>query len=41
MNEAGFKTLPASLEEVVGKVLFEDIYDEDTGEVICLCKRSS
>ena len=34
MEKANIKTLAAELDEVVGKVLFEDIYDEETGEVI-------
>ena len=34
MKEAGLKRLPMTLEQVVGKVLFDDIYDEETGEVI-------
>ena len=28
--------LPATLEEIVGKVVAEDIFDEESGEVICL-----
>ncbi len=34
MAESGLKTLPMTLEQVVGKVLFDDIYDEETGEVL-------
>lgn len=34
MNDAKIKTLPADLDHVVGKVLFEDLYDEETGEVL-------
>ncbi len=34
MKEAGIDSLPLTLEQVVGKVLFDDIYDEETGEVI-------
>jgi DNA-directed RNA polymerase subunit beta len=34
MNEAGITKLPITLEQIVGKVLFNDIYDEETGEVI-------
>ena len=34
MQDSGLKKLPMSLEQVVGKVLFDDIYDEETGEVI-------
>lgn len=36
LQEGGVKIMPASLEEVVGKVLAEDIFDEKTGEVISL-----
>ena len=34
MKEAGIERLPLTLEQIVGKVLFDDIYDEETGEVI-------
>ena len=34
LNEAKIKTLPATLEQIVGKVVADDIYDEETGEVI-------
>ena len=34
INEAGIKTLPATLEQIVGKVVADDVYDEETGEVI-------
>ena len=34
MNEAGITKLPLTLEQVAGKVLFDDIYDEETGEVL-------
>lgn len=34
MVEAGITRLPIALDQIVGKVLFEDIYDEETGEVI-------
>ena len=34
MKEAGIERLPLALEQIVGKVLFDDIYDEETGEVI-------
>ena len=30
------KSLPATLEDVVGKVVAEDIFNEETGEVVCL-----
>jgi DNA-directed RNA polymerase subunit beta len=33
-NEAKFKTLPMELEQIVGKVIAQDIYDEETGEVL-------
>ena len=36
MKEAELTELPAMLEEVVGKVLLEDIFDAKTGEVIAL-----
>jgi DNA-directed RNA polymerase subunit beta len=36
MEEAGIKSIDASLEEVVGKVVSDDIFDESTGEVLCL-----
>ncbi|MEX0798074.1 MAG: DNA-directed RNA polymerase subunit beta [Bacteriovoracaceae bacterium] len=34
LNEAKVKKLPATLEEIVGKVVADDVYDEETGEVI-------
>jgi DNA-directed RNA polymerase subunit beta len=34
LNESGLKSLPISLDLVVGKVLMEDIYNEETGEVL-------
>ena len=40
MEESGLKNLPATLDEVVGKVLAEDIFDENTGEVICLANEA-
>ena len=36
IEAAKLKSLPATLEEVVGKVLAEDLFDEKTGEVIAL-----
>lgn len=36
MEEAGVKHLDADLEEVLGKVIADDIFDEATGEVLCL-----
>ncbi len=35
MREAGITLLQTSLEEVVGKVVAEDIFDQSTGEVLC------
>jgi DNA-directed RNA polymerase subunit beta len=40
MEEAKITTLPVELEEVVGKVLAEDIFNEKTGEVICLANEA-
>jgi len=40
MEEAGIKELPAELEEIVGKVIAEDIFNEKTGEVICLANEA-
>ncbi|MBD66795.1 MAG: DNA-directed RNA polymerase subunit beta [Halobacteriovoraceae bacterium] len=34
MKEAGLSKFPIELDQVVGKVLFDDIYDEETGEVL-------
>jgi DNA-directed RNA polymerase subunit beta len=34
LTESGLKKLPATLEQVVGKVILQDIYDEETGEVL-------
>ena len=36
IEEAKLKGLPASLDDVVGKVIAEDIFNEETGEVACL-----
>ena len=36
MQEAKLEGLPATLEEVLGKVLAEDIFNKETGEVIAL-----
>jgi DNA-directed RNA polymerase subunit beta len=36
IKEANIEFLPATLEEIVGKVVAEDIFDESTGEVLCL-----
>ncbi len=35
LQESGLKTLPAKLEDVIGKVVADDIYDKSTGEVVC------
>jgi DNA-directed RNA polymerase subunit beta len=37
MRNADLKRLPMQPEELVGKVAAEDVYDEDTGEVILNC----
>jgi DNA-directed RNA polymerase subunit beta len=40
MEESKILDLPIELEEVVGKVLAEDIFNEKTGEVICLANEA-
>jgi DNA-directed RNA polymerase subunit beta len=35
LQDSGLKKLPTTLEQIVGKIVAEDIYDESTGEVIC------
>jgi DNA-directed RNA polymerase subunit beta len=40
ITEAGVKALPLSLEQVVGKVVAEDIFDMTTGEVLCLANEA-
>jgi DNA-directed RNA polymerase subunit beta len=40
MEEAKITELPVELDEVVGKVLAEDIFNEKTGEVICLANEA-
>ena len=40
MEDSNIVTLPAELDEVVGKVLAEDIFNEKTGEVICLANEA-
>ena len=40
MEEAKIANLPVELDEVVGKVLAEDIFNEKTGEVICLANEA-
>lgn len=34
LKQSGLKTLPAKIEDLVGKVVADDIYDQSTGEVI-------
>ncbi|MBL7664205.1 MAG: DNA-directed RNA polymerase subunit beta [Bacteriovoracaceae bacterium] len=34
LQESGLKKLPATLEEITGKIIAEDVYDSQTGEVI-------
>lgn len=36
MEEAKLTALPATLDEIVGKVIAEDVFNEETGEVACL-----
>ena len=40
MEEAKITHLPAELDEIIGKVLAEDIFNEKTGEVICLANEA-
>jgi DNA-directed RNA polymerase subunit beta len=40
MKEANVDTLAAELEEIVGKVAAEDIFDENTGEVLCMANEA-
>src|SRR5690606_29439025 len=40
ISEAGIKDLPISVEELVGKIVAEDIFDESTGEVLCLANEA-
>ncbi len=40
MEESGITTLSAELDEVVGKVIAEDIFNDKTGEVICLANEA-
>lgn len=40
MEDAKISNLPVELDEVVGKVLAEDIFNEKTGEVICLANEA-
>ncbi|MCE3013150.1 MAG: DNA-directed RNA polymerase subunit beta [Proteobacteria bacterium] len=34
LKQSGMKTLPAKLEDIIGKVVADDIYDKTTGEVL-------
>ena len=36
LKDAGIKQIDAELDEIIGKVVAEDIFDESTGEVLCL-----
>lgn len=38
--DAGIEELPCELDEVVGKVVADDIFDENTGEVLCLANEA-
>ncbi len=40
MEENGITSLDAELDEVVGQVVAEDIFDESTGEVLCLANEA-
>ena len=40
MKAAGISLLDTSLEEVVGKVVAEDVFDKSTGEVLCLANEA-
>ncbi|MEI8345906.1 MAG: DNA-directed RNA polymerase subunit beta, partial [Pseudomonadota bacterium] len=40
MEEAGLKEIPVDLDQVAGKVVAEDIIDENTGEVICMANEA-
>ena len=40
ITEAGIKELSITVEELVGKVVAEDIFDESTGEVLCLANEA-
>ncbi len=40
LKEAGIETIAADLEEIVGKVVAEDIFDENTGEVLCMANEA-
>jgi len=40
MEAAKVKSLPITLEEIIGKVLMEDVFDEETGEVIALANEA-
>ncbi len=40
LREQGLERLPASIEEITGKVSAEDLFDEETGEVLCLANET-
>ncbi|MBH47061.1 MAG: DNA-directed RNA polymerase subunit beta [Halobacteriovorax sp.] len=40
MTDAGIKDLPITVEELVGQVVAEDIFDASTGEVLCLANEA-
>lgn len=40
MTEAGIKELPITVEELVGQVVAEDLFDASTGEVLCLANEA-
>ena len=40
LEDAKINTLNIELEELVGKIIANDIYDEETGEVICLANEA-
>ena len=40
MVEAGVKELPITVEELVGQVVAEDLFDASTGEVLCLANEA-
>jgi len=40
LEKSSLKTLPIELSEVVGKVSADDIFDHETGEVICLANEA-
>lgn len=40
MTDAGIKELPITVEELVGQVVAEDLFDASTGEVLCLANEA-